>query len=99
MDESFLIELKNQKSDPVTVSVIEHLYRAANWEITHNSANYDSAIPAPLNFPLRSNPNPLPRSPTPSTTPGNRREAMSETEHPFAKSNKSTAVLPGFLQL
>jgi hypothetical protein len=52
MDESFLIELKNQKSDPVTVSVIEHLYRAANWEITHNSANYDKRDSSTIEFPI-----------------------------------------------
>ena len=52
MDESFLIELKNQKSDPVTVSVIEHLYRAANWEITHNSADYSRRDSSTIEFPV-----------------------------------------------
>jgi hypothetical protein len=52
MDESFLIELKNQKSDPVTVSVIEHLYRAANWEITHNSVNYDKCDSSTIESPI-----------------------------------------------
>jgi hypothetical protein len=52
MDESFSIEVKNQKSDPVTVTVIEHLYRAANWEITHNSADYTRPDSSTIEFPI-----------------------------------------------
>ncbi len=33
LDESFEIKLTNQKQQPVTVNVVEHLYRGDNWEI------------------------------------------------------------------
>jgi len=35
--ETFEITLRNRKKDPVTIRVIEHLYRSANWKITNNS--------------------------------------------------------------
>ena len=35
--ETFEITLRNRKKDPVTIRVIEHLYRSANWKITTNS--------------------------------------------------------------
>ncbi len=33
LDESFEIELRNRKEEPVEVIVVEHLYRWVNWEI------------------------------------------------------------------
>jgi hypothetical protein len=39
-EESFAIEIKNRKDQPVDVRVVEHLYRAANWEMVKNSADY-----------------------------------------------------------
>lgn len=36
-DESFEIKLRNHKKEPVTIRVVEHLYRWNNWEITSNS--------------------------------------------------------------
>jgi hypothetical protein len=35
--ETFEITLRNRKKDPVTIRVIEHLYRSANWNITAHS--------------------------------------------------------------
>jgi hypothetical protein len=35
--ETFEITLRNRKKEPVTIRVIEHLYRSANWKITTNS--------------------------------------------------------------
>jgi hypothetical protein len=35
--ETFEITLRNRKKDPVTIRVVEHLYRSANWKITANS--------------------------------------------------------------
>jgi hypothetical protein len=35
--ETFEITLRNRKKDPVTIRVIEHLYRSANWKISANS--------------------------------------------------------------
>jgi hypothetical protein len=56
LDETFSIEVKNQKSDPVTVTVIEHLYRATNWEITHNSADYTKRDSSTIEFPVEIKP-------------------------------------------
>lgn len=39
-DESFEIELRNRKTEAVTVRVIEHLLRWANWEITAKSDDF-----------------------------------------------------------
>jgi hypothetical protein len=36
-DESFEIKLRNHKTDPVEIRVIEHLYRWTNWAITQKS--------------------------------------------------------------
>ena len=35
--ETFEITLRNRKKDPVTIRVIEHLYRSANGKINANS--------------------------------------------------------------
>jgi len=37
VDESFEIRLRNHKNEPVTVRVVEHLYRWQNWAITKES--------------------------------------------------------------
>jgi hypothetical protein len=37
IDEAFAIKLRNHKKTPVEVRIVEHLYRAANWNITNNS--------------------------------------------------------------
>lgn len=36
-DESFEIRLRNHKSKPVEIRVVEHLYRGDSWEISQNS--------------------------------------------------------------
>jgi hypothetical protein len=56
IDETFSIELKNQKEQPVTVHVIEHLYRAANWEITQKSADYTKRDSSTIEFPVQVKP-------------------------------------------
>jgi hypothetical protein len=38
VDESFEIKLRNHKTEPATVRVVEHLYRWSNWAITQESA-------------------------------------------------------------
>ncbi len=40
IDETFEITLRNRKQEPVTIRVVEHLYRWTNWEITQKSATY-----------------------------------------------------------
>ncbi len=37
LDESFEIRLRNHKTQPVEIRVMEHLYRGDTWEITQNS--------------------------------------------------------------
>jgi hypothetical protein len=56
MDESFSIEVKNQKSEPITVTVMEHLYRAINWEITQKSADYTKRDSTTITFPVEIKP-------------------------------------------
>lgn len=56
MDESFSIEVKNQKDQPVTVHLIEHLYRAANWEITEKSAAYTKRDSSTIELPVEIKP-------------------------------------------
>jgi hypothetical protein len=52
LDESFEIRLTNQKSQPVTVSVLEHLNRGDNWEITHKSADFNKLDSHTIEFPI-----------------------------------------------
>ncbi|HLX94593.1 MAG TPA: DUF4139 domain-containing protein [Verrucomicrobiae bacterium] len=40
MDESFEIKLRNRKTEPVVIRVVEHLYRWNNWEITQKSDDF-----------------------------------------------------------
>jgi hypothetical protein len=40
MNESFEIKLRNHKKTPVTVRVVEHLYRWSTWSIRANSAPF-----------------------------------------------------------
>lgn len=53
LDEAFQIKLTNQKTQPVTVTVVEHLYRCANWEITDKSAEYTKADSHTIQFPVQ----------------------------------------------
>ncbi len=39
-DEWFEIELRNHKEEPVTITVVEHLYRWRNWQITENDLDF-----------------------------------------------------------
>jgi hypothetical protein len=56
IDESFSIEVKNQKDQPVTVHIIEHLYRTANWEIARKSADYTKRDSSTIEFPVQVKP-------------------------------------------
>ncbi len=40
MTESFQIKLRNHKTEPVEVRVVEHLYRWVNWDITAKSDDF-----------------------------------------------------------
>jgi hypothetical protein len=53
LDEYFEIKLANQKSQPVTVNVLEHLYRGDNWEIMQKSADYTKLDSHTIQFPVQ----------------------------------------------
>jgi hypothetical protein len=50
LDEGFEIKLRNHKTTPVQVKVIEHLYRWTNWEITKNSGPFKKLESQTLEF-------------------------------------------------
>ncbi len=52
IDESFEVKLTNQKAEPVTVSVLEHLYRGDNWEILRKAADYTKLDSHTIQFPI-----------------------------------------------
>ncbi|HXB60537.1 MAG TPA: DUF4139 domain-containing protein [Candidatus Acidoferrales bacterium] len=49
-DESFEIKLRNHKKEPVTIRVVEHLYRWNNWEITAHSDDFDKKDSQTMEF-------------------------------------------------
>jgi hypothetical protein len=53
LDETFEIKLTNQKSQPVTVNVLEPLYRGDNWEIQEKSADYTKLDSHTIQFPIQ----------------------------------------------
>lgn len=53
LDETFEIELTNQKAQPVTVDVVEHLYRGDNWQITQKSADFTKLDSHTIQFPVQ----------------------------------------------
>ena len=53
LDETFEIKLTNQKDAPVTVDVLEHLYRGDNWEIEQKSADYAKLDSHTIQFPTQ----------------------------------------------
>lgn len=52
LDESFEIKITNQKLEPITVNVLEHLYRGDNWEIEQKSADYTKLDSHTIQFPV-----------------------------------------------
>jgi hypothetical protein len=50
--ESFEIKLRNHKKEPVEIRVVEHLYRALNWDIASNSADYMKTDSHTIEFPV-----------------------------------------------
>jgi len=53
VDESIQIKLTNQKSEPIAVTVVEHLYRGNNWEITEKTAGYTKIDSHTIQFPIQ----------------------------------------------
>jgi len=53
LEEHFEIKLTNQKDVPVTVNVLEHLYRGDNWDIIEKSADYTKLDSHTIRFPVQ----------------------------------------------
>lgn len=53
LDEHFEIKLTNQKAVPLTVNVLEHLYRGDNWEIQEKSTDYTKLDSHTIQFPVQ----------------------------------------------
>ena len=51
-DESFEIKVRNHKKEPVDVTVVEHLYRSAGWDITSTSSKFEKKDSHTAEFPL-----------------------------------------------
>src|SRR5690242_15442587 len=52
MDESFEIRVRNHKKEPVTVRVVEHLYRCHNWKISDQSHKWTNKDAQTIEFPV-----------------------------------------------
>ena len=52
IDESYTITVKNAKDKPVDVEVLEHLFRAANWDIVEKSSNFEKKDSSTVAFPI-----------------------------------------------
>jgi hypothetical protein len=56
-DESFEIKLRNRKKEAVEVRVVEHLYRATNWEIRSKSDDFNKMDSQTIEFLVTIKPN------------------------------------------
>ena len=52
LDESFEIEVRNHKKEPVNVRVVEHLYRWTTWDIRSKSDAYNKMDSQMIEFPV-----------------------------------------------
>ena len=50
--ESFEIKVRNHKRQPVEVRVVEHLYRAVNWDIASSSTQFKKTDSNTIEFPV-----------------------------------------------
>lgn len=55
-EESFEIEIQNHKDQPIELNVVEHLYRAANWEIAAHSHAFSKSDADTIEFPVQVKP-------------------------------------------
>jgi len=51
-NESFEIKVRNHKKDAIEVRVVEHLYRAVNWDLASSSAEYKKTDSHTIEFPV-----------------------------------------------
>jgi len=57
MEESFEIRVRNHKKEPVSVRVVEHLYRCTNWKLIEQSHESRKADAQTTEFPVTIVPN------------------------------------------
>ena len=57
IDESFQIKVRNHKKQPVTVRIIEHLYRCDNWDIRQSSDEFKKNDSHTVEFTVQIPPN------------------------------------------
>jgi hypothetical protein len=50
VDESFEIKIRNHKSEPIEVRVVEHMYRWIQWEITGSNVEYTKTDARTIEF-------------------------------------------------
>ena len=55
-DESFEIKVRNHKTEPVEIRVVEHLYRWTNWEVTAKSDPFTKTNAKEIKFPIQLKP-------------------------------------------
>jgi hypothetical protein len=53
LDETIQVTLTNQKAQPVTATVVEHMNRGENWQIQEKSAEYTKTDSHTLQFPIQ----------------------------------------------
>ncbi len=51
-DESFEIKVRNHKKEPVDVTIVEHLYRSAGWDIPSSSTKFEKKDSHTAEFPV-----------------------------------------------
>jgi hypothetical protein len=52
IDESYSITIKNAKDKPVKVDIVEHLFRAANWDIVEKNTSFEKQDSSTIAFPV-----------------------------------------------
>lgn len=52
LDETFEIKLTNQKTEPIVINVLEHLYRGENWQIAQKSSDFSKLDSHNIQFPV-----------------------------------------------
>jgi len=57
IDETFEIKVRNRKTEPVEIRVVEHLYRGVNWAIRQNSATFLKTDSQTMEFRIPLQPN------------------------------------------
>jgi hypothetical protein len=56
IDETYEITVKNQKTTPVNVAVVEHMNRGQNWQLTQKSGDFTKRDSNTIEFPVTVSP-------------------------------------------